>query len=329
MKFNNFYTNTSLDNHIATKILWIDYLKIIGILAVILGHIASPFGVFIYSWHMPLFFIIAGFFIDTKLSIMNFIFKNFKRLMIPYFIFAIIGICAEIIKRNLLHRESLNYIYEIKGILFWMDMSSLSNTYSFVLWFLPTLFFGKIIIYFINKYIANIILRLFMVCFAFYLSFFINLPFAIDNALNICLFIFIGNIIYKFYQNNNLYLIAFIAICILCFCNIPILDIANKVYENLFINPIWAVLIISLFVCVFKKISYRSKIIYIIAENTMLLFIIHPYTNNIASIFVDKIFTFQETGGGWYLKLSISIFLLSIIVLIKQNFTNKGIFKYV
>ena len=37
------------------KIIWVDFLKMIGILAVILGHIANPFGKFIYSWHMPLF----------------------------------------------------------------------------------------------------------------------------------------------------------------------------------------------------------------------------------------------------------------------------------
>ena len=126
------------------KLIWIDNLKAIGIFAVILGHIASPFGTFIYSWHMPLFFMIAGFFIKFDLSLKEFIIKDFKRLMIPYFLFAIVGLLLETIKRIALHRESLDYIHEIKAVFIWMDMSSLINTYAFVLWFLPTLFFSRV-----------------------------------------------------------------------------------------------------------------------------------------------------------------------------------------
>lgn len=58
--------------------------------------------------------------------------------------------------------------------------------------------------------------------------------------------------------------------------------------------------------------------------NTMLLFIVHPYTNNIAHIVVEKIYF-----GDWYLKFIISIVLLQIILFIKQKFENRGVFKYV
>ena len=43
------------------RIEWIDTLKTIGILSVILGHIQTPFTTFIFSWHMPLFFYIRIF----------------------------------------------------------------------------------------------------------------------------------------------------------------------------------------------------------------------------------------------------------------------------
>jgi fucose 4-O-acetylase-like acetyltransferase len=39
-----------------TTLIWLNRLKTLGILAVILGHITSPFNTFIFSWHMPLFF---------------------------------------------------------------------------------------------------------------------------------------------------------------------------------------------------------------------------------------------------------------------------------
>lgn len=56
----------------------------------------------------------------------------------------------------------------------------------------------------------------------------------------------------------------------------------------------------------------------------MLLFIAHPYTNNIAHIVVEKLHF-----GDWYLKFFISIVLLQIILFIKQKFENRGVFKYV
>jgi fucose 4-O-acetylase-like acetyltransferase len=54
------------------SIQWVDALKTLGILAVILGHIASPMGQFIFSWHMPLFFVISGFFIKFNLPFNEF-----------------------------------------------------------------------------------------------------------------------------------------------------------------------------------------------------------------------------------------------------------------
>ena len=127
------------------RIIWIDNLRVIGILAVILGHISSPLGNFIYSWHMPLFFLLAGFFLKHELSTKEFIVKDFTRLIIPYFIFAVLALIIETIKRAALNREGLDYLYELQGIFIWMDHPTLMNTYGFVLWFLPSLFFSRLI----------------------------------------------------------------------------------------------------------------------------------------------------------------------------------------
>ena len=51
---------------ISERVDWVDFLKFIGILVVILGHINFPLNGFIYTWHMPLFFMISGFFIKYK-----------------------------------------------------------------------------------------------------------------------------------------------------------------------------------------------------------------------------------------------------------------------
>ena len=105
---------------------------------------------------------------------------------------------------------------------------------------------------------------------------------------------------------------------------VPELDIANKAYENTLINIIYSMGIIFVFISILKRINIKNKVLTIWGSNTMLLFIIHPYTNNIGHIIIDRFYF-----GEWYLKFLISIILLQIILLIKSKFENKGIFKYV
>lgn len=310
---------------IKDKIYWIDNLKTLGILAVILGHIASPLGTFIYSWHMPLFFMLAGFFIKFDLTIKEFIKKDFKRLMIPYFIFTFIGLSLETVKRVALHRDSLDYIHELEGIFVWMDMSSLINSYAFVLWFLPTLFFARVFLVVVCKYIQTIVFQFIVVSILFSISFYAELPFAIDNSLNAILFLFIGNIFFKYYQNFKLlYILPIIGLGLYFFIGIPSLDMARKFYSDIFINLFFALAIIYSMIIILKKLDFANRLFNVWGSNTMLLFIVHPYTNNIAYIIVEKIHF-----GDWYLKFFISLILLQLTLFIKQKFENKGIFKYV
>lgn len=43
------------------RIHWIDWAKFIGIWLVIIGHAPIIGGIFIYMFHMPMFFMISGF----------------------------------------------------------------------------------------------------------------------------------------------------------------------------------------------------------------------------------------------------------------------------
>lgn len=274
---------------------------------------------------MPLFFFLGGFFLKYELSTTEFIKKDFKRLIIPYLIFAIAALIIEAIKRILLKREGLDYLNELRGIFIWMDYSSLINTYGFVLWFLPALFFGRLIIYLLNKQIKSILIQTIIISLLFYTSFHMNLILGIDNALNSSLFIFLGSIFYRFYQNDvRLYILSVIFFGLIYFFGIPALDIANKYYEHMIFNILYSVSIIFILISITKMINYKSKLLALWGTNTMLLFIVHPYTNNIGHIITDK-FLF----GGWYFKFFISLVILHVVILIKQRYVNKGVFKYV
>ena len=308
------------------RVDWVDTLKFIGILSVILGHINFPLNGFIYTWHMPLFFMISGFFIKFEISFKDFVVKNFKRLMIPYFIFSIIGLFAEILKRHLLHRDALDYTHEIKGIFIDMDFTGLCNTYAFVLWFLPALFFARIFLYFIKNKIPSLPLQSLVVILLFIISFYVDLPFGIDNALNSLIFIYAGNIIFDKKMPSVLVLLSGVVLALICLFGSSLnLDMASKVYSNKFLNVLWAISFAHVLIFCIKNIRLNSKFIKIWGGNTMLLFILHPYTNNIAHIAVQK----ALHSDYWLFKFIISIVILSLLVFVKEKNKDCLVFKYV
>jgi fucose 4-O-acetylase-like acetyltransferase len=80
-------------------VLNVDIIKGIGIILVMIGHSGmfliikenAFLSTFIYSFHMPLFFIIAGFFMKDNVNLK----KSVKRLLIPFLIsFHILGFCC-------------------------------------------------------------------------------------------------------------------------------------------------------------------------------------------------------------------------------------------
>ena len=318
---------------------WVKGLKALGIVLVVLGHIASPISDFIYSWHMPLFFMISGFFIKTEANIKDLIIKDWKRLMIPYFIFSALALAITSLKIWGLQREPLNYLYELNAIAYWMDYKHLINTYAFVLWFLPSLFFAKIFYYTIKKYVSSLLLQASLFVFLFMISFQVELPFALSNALNSVLWIFIGSVLFGILNRENkvhfsqysqaitLLFPAVVIAIIYAYWGVPKLDMSSLKYANKCLNVLWAVSLFVLFTHLCKALASKNSkegLVEQWAGGTMMLFILHPYTNNISHIIVEKLHF-----GGWPLKLTISLILLQLLLIIKQRFNNQWIFKYV
>lgn len=232
----------------------------------------------------------------------------------------------EMLKRYLLHREALDYVHEIKGIFIDMDFAGLCNTYAFVLWFLPALFFSRVFLYLIKNNIPSLLLQSFAVVFLFIGSFYIDLPFGLDSALNSLIFVYVGNIIFEKRLPNILVLLSFVVLVAIYLFGFNLnLDMASKAYSNKFLNVIWAVSFVYVLIFCIKSIRLNSKFIKIWGSNTMLLFILHPYTNNIAHIVVQKVLQ----SDYWLFKFIISMVLLSLMIFIKERNKNWLVFKYV
>ena len=69
------------------RVMFIDIAKGIAIICIILGHLGiNNINRVVFTFHVPIFFMITGYFINKKYTIKEFIINKFKRLIVPYFI---------------------------------------------------------------------------------------------------------------------------------------------------------------------------------------------------------------------------------------------------
>lgn len=76
------------------RINYLDIARGIGILCVIAGHMGiDKITAFVYPFHMPLFFLISGYLLDTCQDMRGYMQKKMRQLLIPY-TFTCMGVCA-------------------------------------------------------------------------------------------------------------------------------------------------------------------------------------------------------------------------------------------
>ena len=130
---------------------FIDIAKGIGILLVILGHMVTLHGfasTVIYSFHMPMFFLISGLFANTKRSFSTLVKKNFKHLIISFYIVVLTGIVFALIIDG---TQSINK-NELISIFLYGNMRGIHAN---AIWFLPCLFFTIILFYIYNYFVLS------------------------------------------------------------------------------------------------------------------------------------------------------------------------------
>lgn len=132
----------------SNRMEWIDLCKAIGIYLVVLGHflpVGAPPKLIIYTFHVPLFFILSGFLLKVHRSWHLQILHRAKILLIPYFGFATISLVYYIFS-PISYDKLLELFFYLKGKTIWNDP----------LWFLFTLFIVDTIAYSILYTFKNI-----------------------------------------------------------------------------------------------------------------------------------------------------------------------------
>lgn len=250
------------------RLNYIDTAKGILILLVVIGHIVpenSILRTWIWSFHMPAFFIISGILINhssfTKKSFSELIISSIKSLIIPFVIFEIIGAIAD----RIMHGSSLN----VKGYIY----NSITLRYNNVVdWFLITLFISRIIVFLVIKIKNKNILLIICLCFFILGAFNFN-PF-ICRLLISSSFIIFGYLFNEKYITKNIFYIflSFLFTSIIAFINGRV-DLNGMTLHNpilyAFTSTIGTISVLS-----FSK-NISNKFISLCGKNSIIIMGIH------------------------------------------------------
>lgn len=198
------------------RIQYIDLAKAVAIMLMVVGHYIQIFyekscnsnAIFIsiYSFHMPLFFVLSGMVFRKPRDGEGFIkwgFKKFKQLIIPSYIFILLTIffmwLFSLLNVTLMPFNNEVSIKSIIRTILQFRCDALVTA----LWFLPTLFCTEIIIGLLHMVIKKDIWRLvivallFVIGAAYILIIKKPLPFSIDNSILLCVFFEAGYLLKK------------------------------------------------------------------------------------------------------------------------------------
>lgn len=251
----------------AERIDWVDILKGIGIIFVVIGHVYSNNVIFnwIYSFHMPLFFFAAGV-VYKKKTLAEDLKNRLKKIVIPYFTFGLLEIIYwQLIEKNF--REiNISLPQAFMGLFSGMYDNLQFNVH---LWFL-TCFFCTVLIFnvFVNlfdfkiTYLICIVMSIFTIIFSIP-----SLIWGVDLVFKYILFYSLGVFFSQKHFEKIIYLINrwidFILIVILLVISFILVDnglTAGVMRYICAIIGIFSMVLISMCIGHNKILSYLGNI---------------------------------------------------------------------
>lgn len=278
------------------RIDYFDIAKGIAMLCIIAGHLGQDrVNNFVFTFHVPIFFLISGYFLNDRLPVKEFVKRKAKQLMIPYVIawgcitvgtviFALLwqrtlkaGPCA-------LCNQILGGLYgNGSGIHIIIISDAIYVPTVGALWFLPALFFALAIVrYFMNRKYGGVWI-FFIALLGYESSQAAWLPLSVQPGMVAASFVYLGMLARKYNvmerklpKEMKIGIAALWVFCIL-FC--------GKLYlvENMFANGILdyagalagSYLVICFSRWLEQKTHYIAKGLRFLGQNTLIMLCVH------------------------------------------------------
>ena len=288
-----------------TRIEFIDIIKGLAIILVVIGHTSPdkteilPYKSLIYAFHMPLFFLISGMFVETSRenyslqTLGNFLHKNFIALIVPFLIWGAIY----------MNFSFTNLVHLCFGS--WIIFTHIHTLTS--LWFIIVLFVARIYLELFYMFVNKLKLKIkssaciaIPICFilGFYLPHYNDVLTQRGNFLSYDIafvaagFMLIGSLIRpyisKIIEIKNIYLvILMIFFGLLFLCGFSSTNythefvlMANANYLNplaFLFNSILGSIFIILVGIIIYKIPIKKRILNFLGQNTLAIFLLHRH----------------------------------------------------
>lgn len=276
-------------------------VKGIGIICVVLGHVASWSVRYIYLFHLPLFYFVSGYLFDEKKYGKNPI-KNikakFKSTYCPYLIIYTILVLFHNVFYNLGVLESWAYTYSPKE--FFINIAkvlvgSANELMGATLWFLPTIFCGivllGIIVYISCKIehktnaVVKIITQCVMIVILTMTGYMllkngVVLPAKLEIVLTVLPFFWMGYFLRNYVGNIEKYLNLILAI-IFALILVPVskiywMDLVfGGVYPTMYVFAFCGIYVCLYVAKIINKRRFINMTLSYIGKNSMIIMIFH------------------------------------------------------
>lgn len=279
---------------------WVDMAKGLGMLLVMLGHVESPLSPFIYSFHMPLFFFLSGYLYHehkypTPMAILH---NKSRRLLIPYFFFAIANCFISLLFGHKVHGNTVTiFLKHLAGpfiAIHGTDWTALIGPYWFISCLLLTELFYCVIVMVIRRVDLRLAVSALLAAGGFIYAEHVGqvLPWSIETVPVAILFFCAGHSIQQYCSSisRRLWWGLVLALPCIALSSRQSIDMSLCRYENPILFIVGAFAGIFAFLLVVCQLP-SARPIRFVGANSMSFLCLHSYP-----FYVTLRILFQHTG---------------------------------
>lgn len=321
------------------RLEWVDIAKAIAIILMVIGHEVHNLHIyaFIFSFHMPLFFILSGYTSGRVSSWSKYLFKLKKSFvhvwLLAIFMIFLLGIENWVMLEGFTLRNLGQSV--LMGSIWGSNVPALGINGVGVMWFLIVFFWAKVVFDFCQVILSDtmsgiILVVLSGISMACCQNFSHFLPQALDLVPVGALFMWIGAFIKNNIDFNNLsnlwklLFLALILIWIICFIFDVYIELSVRHYPYYFLAIIEAVGG-TIFTCILAKwisLSRTSLLFQLIGKHTLAIMCIH----HLDLYWVNWGQYIHQWPIAVLLRLILDFMIFYIFLLVQQNIRDKDIF---
>lgn len=323
----------------------LDITKGIGIIFMVLGHLHfsdDVFNLYIYAFHMPLFFIVSGMLFNQERPVASIIRSRAKALLIPYLVFG--GIYGVVYIANCILTHDSEAVKS--GLKIMLLYPTDRFPYESALWFLPVMFITSVAYAAIRKAmnlkLASIVcLAIGIFGFAYPVLTEVRLPWGIDTAFVALLFFHTGYLMkhYKLVERikdikqkqTAIFLLSLIVIAginVFLIFNNGKLSLRTIKYGNPLLTYVNAVTATTVWICVAVLINESThlnktaRLLCNISEVSIVFLCVNHNVIRLFQLIVGKAFEVLSLSAGVFDVVLVAVLTLAALLLI-GNLINK------